>query len=217
MLLAFDTAGVNRTTVALVLDDGQIHGATEFESPAECLVPLTQQVLAVVSASLADIHSIAVGVGPGPYTGLRIGLAHAHALAHALHVPIVGVSSLAAVAATVINPPREFLVATDARRKEVFSVVVIDTVVQLETVRACSADEVSAEHPGLPVIGDGGSKYREVFEAAGCAQLDMTRDFAHALGVAATAALVEGTLSAHPVYLREPDAVPSVPLKAQSL
>ena len=207
MLLALDTAGVNRTTVALLGPGGAAHGRSVAVSPAECLVPLTQELLREAGADMAAVSSIAVGVGPGPYTGLRIGLAHAHALAHALAVPLIGVSSLAAVAATLDPGPARFVVATDARRKEVFSALVLDDVLQMETVAVGPAQDVARDHPGVPVIGDGGQRYRDVFDAAGCAQVQPTVDEAAALAAVAARAFADGGLPPFPAYLREPDAV----------
>ena len=214
MLLAFDTAGVDRTTVTLRLSDGSVHGESLSESPAECLVPLTQQVLGAAAVTLADVQQLAVGVGPGPYTGLRIGLAHAHALSHVLAVPLLGVSSLAAVAATVADPPGRYLVATDARRKEVFSALVVGGELQMESIAVGPAQQLCEQFPGVPVVGDGLQRYADVFNAAGCMSLASDIDFATALAKVAHAALSTGGLRPFPQYLREPDAVPATSAKS---
>lgn len=216
MLLALDTAGVNRTTVALLAPGSPARGRSVAMSPAECLVPLTQELLREAGAEMADLSTVAVGVGPGPYTGLRIGLAHAHALAHALSVPLVGFSSLAAVAATIDPAPARFVVATDARRKEVFSALIIDGVLQMETVTVSPARDVAEAYRGLPVVGDGGQRYREVFDAAGCAQLQPTLEEAVALAAVAVRAMADGGLAPFPAYLREPDAVAASDFKPVS-
>lgn len=214
MLLAFDTAGVDRTTVALRHIDGSVHGETLKASPAECLVPLTQRVLAQAGVTLSQITDLFVGVGPGPYTGLRIGLVHAHALSHALSVPLAGVSSLAAVAATVADAPSRYLVVTDARRKEVFSALVVDGEVDMQTVAVGPAEQLCQQFPGLPVIGDGAARYPGVFAAAGCPQLEPSVDFSTALGHIADRAMIKGALAPFPQYLREPDAVPAASTKS---
>lgn len=120
MLLAFDTA-TDAVTVALhdgrsvvadrTLEDRLRHG--------ELLAPTIAAVLAEGAARPSDLTRIAVGVGPGPFTGLRIGIVTATTMAAALGVEVVGVCTLDVLAAAVeLDGP--FLVATDARRKEVF-------------------------------------------------------------------------------------------------
>src|ERR1700723_2053258 len=80
------------------------------------------KILADVGASRDDLTAIAVGVGPGPYTGLRVGVVTARVLGSVVGWPVPGLCSLGIMAASVLDgrPGREFLVATDARRKEVY-------------------------------------------------------------------------------------------------
>ncbi|TSE02236.1 tRNA (adenosine(37)-N6)-threonylcarbamoyltransferase complex dimerization subunit type 1 TsaB [Skermania sp. ID1734] len=86
---------------------------------AELLTPQIQQCLAETSLRPADVHAVVVGCGPGPFTGLRVGMATAAAFADALNIPVHGVCSLDAIAADVATD-RELLVVTDARRREVY-------------------------------------------------------------------------------------------------
>ena len=90
----------------------------------EQLAPLVRDTLAAAGATPADLTDIAVGTGPGPFTGLRVGLVTALTLGHALGIPVHGVCSLDALAeqalAAVADGVDEVLVATDARRKEVY-------------------------------------------------------------------------------------------------
>ena len=122
MLLAFDTATPH---VTVALHDGSSVVAT-FESEesmrhGEMLAPGIEHVLAAAGVTVATLTGIAVGVGPGPFTGLRVGLVTARTLALARALPVHGVCSLDILAAEAIDAGlSEFVVATDARRKEVY-------------------------------------------------------------------------------------------------
>jgi tRNA threonylcarbamoyl adenosine modification protein YeaZ len=120
MLLALDT-GTDAVTVAL--HDGsqvvQEHSVEDRLRHGELLGIAIDEVLHQAGASPRDLSRVAVGVGPGPYTGLRIGLVTATTMAAALGIEAVGVCTLDVIAAAVTEPG-PFLVATDARRKEVY-------------------------------------------------------------------------------------------------
>jgi tRNA threonylcarbamoyl adenosine modification protein YeaZ len=117
MILGLDTA-TDLTTVAVVDGDRVVAEADHRDARghAEALGPLLATVLASVQRE--DIAVIACGVGPGPYTGLRVGIAAAVALGAAWSKPVVGVCTLDAMAAAA--GPGTFGVATDARRGEVY-------------------------------------------------------------------------------------------------
>lgn len=89
---------------------------------AEVLTPQILECLDESGHSPADLDAIVVGVGPGPFTGLRVGMATAAAFGDALGLPVHGVCSLDAIAADVaaVTGDRELLVVTDARRREVY-------------------------------------------------------------------------------------------------
>ncbi|MGI8676836.1 MAG: tRNA (adenosine(37)-N6)-threonylcarbamoyltransferase complex dimerization subunit type 1 TsaB [Nocardioidaceae bacterium] len=120
LLLAFDTA---TPAVTAALHDGErvVAAATSVDARrhGELLAPAIATVLRDAGADRRDVTAIAVGVGPGPFTGLRVGLVTARTLAAALRVPVHGVCTLDALAAAV-SEPAELAVATDARRKEVY-------------------------------------------------------------------------------------------------
>ena len=122
MLLAFDTATPH---VTVALHDGSSVVAT-FESTesmrhGEMLAPGIEHVLAAAGATAAALTGIAVGVGPGPFTGLRVGLVTARTLALTRDIPVHGVCTLDILAAEAMDAGHsEFVVATDARRKEVY-------------------------------------------------------------------------------------------------
>lgn len=119
--LGIDTA-TSASAVAIVDGDGDVLADglhVDARAHAEVLAPLLDDALREVG-----VHPtlIAVGVGPGPYTGLRVGIATARTLGLAWDVPVVGVCSLDAIAIAAVHAgvAGEFVVATDARRKEVY-------------------------------------------------------------------------------------------------
>ena len=122
MLLAFDTATPH---VTVALHDGASVVATfasdESMRHGEMLAPGIERVLTDAGATVEDLTAIAVGVGPGPFTGLRVGLVTARTLALTREVLVHGVCSLDVLAAEAMDAGlSEFWVATDARRKEVY-------------------------------------------------------------------------------------------------
>ena len=113
-VLAIDTS-TSRTCVAIidgedVLYNGYRDGATAH---GPSLPQLVQEALAV-----SPVDEVVVGMGPGPFTGLRVGIAFAHTFALAREIPVRGVCSLDAIAAQVSD--EDFIIAVDARRKEVY-------------------------------------------------------------------------------------------------
>lgn len=100
------------TTLAqVILEDSRQHN--------ELLIPTTQEVLSQAQITFADLQAIVVGCGPGPFTGLRVGMATAAALGDALGIPVYGVHSHDAIATFIADAPTA-LVITDARRREVY-------------------------------------------------------------------------------------------------
>lgn len=206
MLLAFDTA-TPQVTVALH-DGASVVAESRTVVPmrhGESLVPLIDDVLRDSGVSRRDLDGVAVGVGPGPYTGLRVGLVTAQAIAHALGIPLHGVCSLdvlAAEAAEVIGEP--FRVATDARRREVF-LASYDT----DGRRLHGPVVVKpADAPGSgPVAGQGAELYPDDLGAPAGPLLPSAGWLARVvLAGSAEAMPVE------PLYLRRPDAtVPGAP------
>jgi tRNA threonylcarbamoyladenosine biosynthesis protein TsaB len=121
LLLGLDTA-TPAVTVALH-DGGQPLAqlvTLDAHRHAELLAPAIAKVIADAGASRRDLTGIAVGVGPGPYTGLRVGLVTARVLGAALGIPVYGLCTLDAIAADVDAGGQDFLVATDARRRELY-------------------------------------------------------------------------------------------------
>jgi tRNA threonylcarbamoyl adenosine modification protein YeaZ len=123
LLLAFDTA---TPAVTVALHDGTHVLAETTTADArrhgELLASSIDAVLTEAGADRLDITAVAAGTGPGPYTGLRVGLVTARVLGSALGVPVYGVCTLDVIAADAVAAARgrEFIVATDARRREVY-------------------------------------------------------------------------------------------------
>jgi len=126
LLLGLDTA---TPAVTVALHDGRQPLAqlvtVDAHRHAELLAPAIAKLIADAGASPGDLTCVAAGVGPGPYTGLRVGVVTARVLAAALGIPVYGVCSLDVIAADAaasetVPPDGDFLVATDARRRELY-------------------------------------------------------------------------------------------------
>lgn len=123
-ILAFDTAGNGCS--ACLWEDGAVRAARAdamSRGQAEALVPMIEEVMAEAGADYADLDRIAVTVGPGSFTGLRVGLATARGLGVALMTPVWGITTLEAFARALPEADRAagtVLVAIDARREDVY-------------------------------------------------------------------------------------------------
>jgi tRNA threonylcarbamoyl adenosine modification protein YeaZ len=211
LLLAVDTSGA-RSSAALH-DGTAVLARADVADPrrhAEILAPALTRVLAEAGRRIGEVTVLAVGVGPGPFTGLRVGLVTAEVLGQALGVPVHGVGSLDALALSAVRygamgGDEEFCVATDARRREVYWA-------RYRGARRVNGPEVIAPadlpRDGLPVVGRGALLYPEALGPA-VEPLDVAAADVAALAVAALAGDpgAEKLLPAQPLYLRRPDAV----------
>jgi tRNA threonylcarbamoyladenosine biosynthesis protein TsaB len=218
VILGIDTATAG-TAVAVWAQDGPAVERRDDPAPGERpthaarLLVLVEEVLDASGTSWEAIDRLAVGVGPGGFTGLRIGIATARALAQSRGLPLVGVSSLEALAAGAADEAagRPVVAVIDARRGEVFaaSAGVFEPVALAPEALAARID------PASLAVGDGAVRFREELERTGAAipadgsplhrvsALQVCR-----LGAAGEPAVRDTLL---PDYRREPDAKPRIP------
>jgi len=203
LVVGFDTA---TPAVSVAVHDGDRvlaeASAADGRRHGELLAPMIAQVLADAGASRADLTAVAVGVGPGPYTGLRVGVVTARVLGAVLGIPVHGVCSLDIIAAAVTAGP-EFAVATDARRKEVYWARYATGGHRLEGPLVGTAAAIPGA-AGLPVAGAGGQLYPAAFGAL----IEPAYPGAGTLCGIVVARIAAGqpVLPAEPLYLRRPDA-----------
>ena len=185
------------------------------------LLELTEQALAEAGIEWSQLDRIAVGIGPGTFTGLRIGIATAHALARAQGVGLVGVSTLAALGlpAADAHRDRSVLAVLDARRGEAFAAAwpagtspgrdrpLLEPSVLTPQALERTASELGA---GALAVGDGAVKFAENLRRSGLlvppadAELHRIAALAHCRLGATASAGEPGDVQ--PVYLRQPDA-----------
>lgn len=201
VMLALDTS-TSRTDVALV-DDTDVLAHRQADgamSHGEVLAGLVAQCLADAGITASGLSAIAVGTGPGPFTGLRVGLAFARTMALARGIAVYGICSLDVIAAAVAGGP-EFVVATDARRKEIYWARYRDGE-RIEGPHVSKPADVADQWREVPIVGEGARTYVDLFPNAGSPLLPNAVDLAH-LVQAAVAAGKAMPIDAQ--YLRAPD------------
>ncbi len=239
IVLGFDTA-TRATAIGLRREDGSTLQARDDPAPGEHpghatrLLPLVAELLARSGLRFADLDRIAVGIGPGTFTGLRIGVATARGLAQSLSLELVGVSSLRALATAAADASDErgaaigasagsfagagVLAVLDARRGEVFAAAYANDE-ELAAPRALApmdlGDIVKEAAGGVSVgrwiaLGDGAVRYRAKLQTLG---LDVAPEDSplHQVSAAAICELgltadAQGLESVLPDYRRRPDA-----------
>jgi len=219
-VLAFDTA-----TAATVAAFG---GVERRDDPrpgtraahAQKLLTLIEEVLAASQAGWSDVDRIAVGVGPGTFTGLRIGIASAQALAQATGIELVGVSTLASLelaARGAYDDERAILAVIDARRNEAFvsgaglAPCVLTPEALGDVAGSVGGGRVGTDSGnGVVAVGDGALRFRELLERAGATVPDDDSPLhrVSALQHCRLALDAQPTTTSviEPEYLRQPDA-----------
>ncbi|MDJ0383432.1 tRNA (adenosine(37)-N6)-threonylcarbamoyltransferase complex dimerization subunit type 1 TsaB [Streptomyces sp. G-G2] len=207
LLLAVDTA-TPAVTVALYDGESVLAESNQVDARrhGELLLPSVDKVLAEAGRSLDAVTGIVVGVGPGPYTGLRVGLVTAATFASVLGVPVHGLCTLdgLAYAARSAGIEGPFAVATDARRKEVYWARYDDPRTRTTEPAVDRPAEIAERLAGLPVVGAGALLYPDHFPDARGPE----HQSAGALAALAAERLAAGAefLPPTPLYLRRPDA-----------
>jgi tRNA threonylcarbamoyladenosine biosynthesis protein TsaB len=212
VLLAFDTA---TPFVSVALHDGE-DVVAELASDqkmrhGEQLAPLIDAALRQQGLVRQDLTALAVGVGPGPFTGLRVGLVTARTLAFVLEIPVYGVCSLDVLALETVESGTvsgDFVVATDARRKEVYLATYDDGGRRLD---GPVVDKPAVLATGLPAVGEGSLLYPDHFP-------NPTGPARPSAGWLARAVAEERAelRDPEPLYLRRPDAAMPGPRKPAS-
>ena len=172
LILGIDTATA-QVSVAIGGHEGVLAGTQTVRAKqhAEILTPAIAFACRQARIELAEISVVAVDVGPGLFTGLRVGVATAKAMAHALRVPMIGVPSLDLLAFSVRFTPKLTVAVIDARRGEVYHAFYRPVPGGMQRVsdhRVTSpedlASELLASGEECLLVGDGGLRYREVFD-----------------------------------------------------
>ena len=229
MILALDTATLT-ASVALSGPAGQplASGAAAVRTHSEQLLPLVDELLRGVGASMRDVRAIACGAGPGSFTGLRIGLATAKGLAFATGAPLYLVSSLGALvhAALATGAPAGALLVPclDARKREVFlgfhragREVAPEMVCAPERIAAAIAEVAAREGAAVVLFGEGAQRYREHAALAAPIRDDLpSTPLATSIAALAHArrlrdAAGDPVASAAPTYIRPPEITPPRP------
>ncbi len=187
---------------------------------AESLAPQIDFVRKQAGIEFAELGAIAVDVGPGLYTGLRVGLSSATTIAHALGIPMIGISSLDLLAFPARWTSRLIVAALDARRGELFTALfrkvpggvqrIRDP--QVSTPQELLAELMMIEEPAL-LVGDGALRYQEIFSSirrVEMAEQGLANPSARSLVQLAHAQAIREEFvqswDIKPVYLRQPDA-----------
>ncbi|HYN66883.1 MAG TPA: tRNA (adenosine(37)-N6)-threonylcarbamoyltransferase complex dimerization subunit type 1 TsaB [Ornithinibacter sp.] len=213
LILALDTSTSAIGVAVLAPQQDPVVGvAVDARAHTEKLAPLVRDTLTAAGATPSDLTAIAVGTGPGPFTGLRVGLVTAVTMGLALGIPVHGVCSLDALAEQALAEASpdvaEVLVATDARRKEVYWARYTrggDGVV----ARTEPAVDRPAEVPGavraLPTVGRGPLLYPDLFPNPLGQLLDVDPGWLGRLALRRSS--LGAPMPVEPLYLRRPDAL----------
>ena len=194
-VLAIDTSvGVS---VAILRSNGELtqSQAVDHGMQGELTAELISQVVAESGLEISDITDVVVGVGPGPFTGLRVGLVTAAVFAHARNIPIHGICSLDAIAFDYAKP---CVVVTDARRKELYWARYEDK--RIGEPQVSKPEDLLAQFPNTEFVGPGAHLYPDLINGE---LLDLKAGSLAKLFVSGNAQLVDVS----PMYLRKPDAV----------
>lgn len=211
LVLALDTAGA--ATQSCLLDAGADRVLAEASRAmasghAEALLPMIEDVLAKAGRDYADIARIAVTVGPGSFTGVRIALSAARAMGLALEKPVIGVSTLEALGAEGGDGRDPVIAAIDARRDEIYAQIFAADGTAMTSPMVAAAGIVADLAPAGPVrvIGSGAptlAAERALFRQVGAAAVPAIATIAR---LAAMKPIPGAPPS--PLYLRGPDAKP---------
>lgn len=223
LMLAIDTS---TPAVTVALHDGRRPLAESTTVDArrhtELVAAAIDSVLAQAHRDVEQLTHVVVGVGPGPFTGLRVGLVSARVLAFARGIPVGGLCSLDILAHQAWQEHGDALgqslvVATDARRKEVYSARYAVSGAGIRRVSEPAVGrpgQLAAELDGARVVGRGALLYREELDPSGLGADPLDVSAASLADLAASTTARGGVLlSPDPMYLRRPDIMAAAPRK----
>ena len=194
-VLAIDTSvGVS---VAILRSNGELtqSQAVDHGMQGELTAELISQVVTESGLEISEITDVVVGVGPGPFTGLRVGLVTAAVFAHARNIPIHGICSLDAIAFDYAKP---CVVVTDARRKELYWARYEGK--RIGEPQVSKPEDLLAQFPDSEFVGPGAQLYPDFISGK---VSELKAGSLAKLFATGTAQLVDVS----PMYLRKPDAV----------
>ncbi|WP_306592856.1 tRNA (adenosine(37)-N6)-threonylcarbamoyltransferase complex dimerization subunit type 1 TsaB [Corynebacterium striatum] len=205
-VLAIDTATTDLVTGVVDTETGAVTERilTDTRAHNEQLIPTVEELLQTTSLTYPDLDAIVVGCGPGPFTGLRVGMATASALGDALSIPVHGVCTHDAIAASAAAQGRT-LVATDARRKEIYWATYEDGQ-RVEGPDVVKPAEIQVAVDAVIIPDNLVAKLPEELQ-----NLPHTAANPRPAGLVAVANLDAAPEPLTPLYLRRPDAVPPKP------
>lgn len=194
-VLAIDTSvGVS---VAILKSNGELAQslAVDHGMQGELTADLISKAVTDSGLEINEITDVVVGVGPGPFTGLRVGLVTAKVFAHAREIPIHGICSLDAIAFDYASP---CIVVTDARRKELYWARYEG--IRIGEPQVSKPEEIAKQFPDAEFVGPGAQLYPEVISGK---VMELKAGSLAKLFAVGSAQLVEVA----PMYLRKPDAI----------
>jgi tRNA threonylcarbamoyl adenosine modification protein YeaZ len=194
-VLAIDTSvGVS---VAILKSNGEVtqSQAIDHGMQGELTAELISKVVVDSGIGIEEITDVVVGVGPGPFTGLRVGLVTASVFAHAREIPIYGICSLDAIAFDYANP---CVVVTDARRKELYWARYDG--IRIGEPEVSKPEALVEQFPDSEFVGTGAQLYPDVVSGK---VMELKAGSLAKLFASGSAQLVDVS----PMYLRKPDAV----------
>jgi tRNA threonylcarbamoyladenosine biosynthesis protein TsaB len=207
IVLALDTAGTGCFAAVYDSVEGRVLGSAGADigrGHAEQLMAFVDEALAASGKALSDVDRVAVTIGPGSFTGIRVGVAAARGFALSLGVPAVGVSRLAALAAAASrdNPGRSVAVVMDAKRDEVYGQMFSADLAELTPPEALDIADAVARFEG----------YDGIVCGSGAALVSVMPNGSDLTDIGIVAKLGAYADPAHgkpkPLYLRGPDVKP---------
>jgi tRNA threonylcarbamoyladenosine biosynthesis protein TsaB len=194
-ILAIDTSvGVS---VAILRSNGEVTQSQTVDHgmQGELTAELISKVVSDSGLKIEEITDVVVGVGPGPFTGLRVGLVTASVFAHAREIPIHGICSLDAIAFDYAKP---CVVVTDARRKELYWARYEG--IRIGDPQVSKPEAIASQFPDVDFVGPGANLYPDYVSGN---LMELKAGSLAKLFASGSAQLVDVS----PMYLRKPDAV----------